>query len=99
LLAGFIYPAFGKDEEAAEAGETAIQLNPDFAFGYVNLGHAYLRLGRPTEAEKVLQRASERKIEAPYFSLLRYDVAFLKGDKVGREREAALAQGKSVTQG
>jgi hypothetical protein len=46
LLAGFIYPAFGKDEEAAEAGETAIQLNPDFAFGYVNLGHAYLRLGQ-----------------------------------------------------
>jgi hypothetical protein len=98
LLAGFIYPAFGKDEEAAEAGETAIQLNPDFAFGYVNL---WSRLSSPwpTEAEKVLQRASERKIEAPYFSLLRYDVAFLKGDKVGREREAALAQGKSVTQG
>jgi len=64
MLAGFIYPAFGKYEEAAEAGEKAIQLNPDFAFGYVNLGHAYLHLGRPAEAEKVLRRASDRKIEA-----------------------------------
>ena len=67
MLAGFIYPAFGKYEDAAEAGEKAIQLNPDFAFGYVNLGHAYLHLGRPAEAEKVLRRASDRKIEAPTF--------------------------------
>ena len=98
MLAGFIYPAFGKYEEAAEAGEKAIQLNPDFAFGYVNLGHAYLHLGRPAEAEKVLRRASDRKIEAPYLSLLRYDVAFLKDDKAGMEREAALSKGKSGTQ-
>ena len=98
MLAGFIYPAFGKYEEAAEAGEKAIQLNPDFAFGYVNLGDIYLYLGRPAEAEKVLRRASDRKIEAPYLSLLRYDVAFLKDDKAGMEREAALAKGKSGTQ-
>jgi eukaryotic-like serine/threonine-protein kinase len=98
MLAGFIYPAFGKYEVAAQAGEKAIQLGPDHAFGYVNLGHAYLHLGHPAEAEKVLRRASDRKIEAPYLSLLGYDVAFLEDDKAGMEREAALAKGKSGTQ-
>jgi len=98
MLSGFIYPAFGKHEKAAEEAEKVIQLGPDFAIGYVSLGNAYLRLGRPAEAQKALLRASGRKIEAPYLSLLRYDVAFLKDDKAGMEREAAQAQGKSETQ-
>ena len=99
MLSGFIYPAFGKHEKAAEDAEKAIQLSPDFAIGYVNLGDAYLRLGRAAEAEKALRRAYERKIEAPYLSLLSYNIAFMEDDKAGMEREAALAQGKSETQG
>jgi DNA-binding winged helix-turn-helix (wHTH) protein/tetratricopeptide (TPR) repeat protein len=98
MLAGFIYPAFGKYEEAAEAAERAIQLGLDFAIGYVNLGYAYVYLDRPVEAEKALQRASDRKIEAPWVSLLRYDLAFMKDDKAGMEREVALARGESGTQ-
>jgi tetratricopeptide (TPR) repeat protein len=98
MLSGFIYPAFGKYEEAAEAAERAIQLGRDLAIGYGNLGYAYVYLDRLVEAEKALRRASDRKIEAPFLSLLRYDVAFLNDDKAGMEREAALAQGKSGTQ-
>jgi tetratricopeptide (TPR) repeat protein len=98
MLSGFIYPAFGKYEKVAEEAEKTIQLGPDLAIGYRHLGEAYLRLGRPSEAEKALQRASERKIEAPFFSLLRYDVAFMKDDKAGMEREVTVAQGKSETQ-
>jgi DNA-binding winged helix-turn-helix (wHTH) protein/predicted Zn-dependent protease len=98
MLSGFIYPAFGKYEKMAEGAARVIQLNPDVAIGYVSLGNAYLHLGRPAEVEKALQRASDRKIEAPYLSLLRYDVAFLKDDKAGMEQEAAQAQGKSETQ-
>jgi len=98
MLSGFIYPAFGKYEKAAEEAEKAIQLGPDFEVGYRVLGNAYLYLGRPAEAESALRRASDRKIETPYLSLLRYDVAFLKDDKAGMEREAALAKGKSGTQ-
>lgn len=99
MLSGFIYPALGKHEKAAEAAEKAIQLGPDFAIGYVNLGDAYLRLGRPTEAERTIRRAFERKIEAPYLSLLSYNVAFMEDDKAGMDREAALANGESETQG
>ena len=45
------------------------------------------------EAEDVLRRASERKMEAPFLSLLRFDLAFLKGDSAGMQREVAAAQG------
>ncbi|MDQ2900948.1 MAG: hypothetical protein M3Y07_14290 [Acidobacteriota bacterium] len=47
------------------------------------------------EAEKTLQRASERKLEIPDFLILRYQIAFLKADKPGMEWVAALARGKS----
>ena len=63
--------------------------------GIYNLAVNYHYLDRLEEAENTLQRASERKLEIPDFLLQRYDIAFLKGDKAGMEREVALAQGKS----
>ena len=44
------------------------------------------------EAEKALQRASARKLEIPDIAVQRYDIAFLKGDQAGMDREATLAQ-------
>ena len=52
-------------------------------------------LDRLGEAENILQRASERKLEIPDFLVERYNIAFLKGDQAGMEREVALGQGKS----
>jgi len=52
---------------------------------------------RTDEAEKTLQRASERKLEIPDFFVLRYMIAFLKGDKVGMEHEVALARERPGT--
>jgi eukaryotic-like serine/threonine-protein kinase len=95
FLAGIIYPVFGKYEGIVEESEKAIELDPDFVIGYGILGYGYVYLDRLGEAEKTLQRASERKLEAPDFFVQRYDIAFLKGDKAGMEREAALGQGKS----
>ncbi len=95
LLSGAIYPVFAKYEKAVEQAQKAIGLDPDFPFAYVNLAYNNLYLDRPGEAENALQRASERKLEIPVVSLARYDLAFLKGDRAGMERAAALAQGKS----
>jgi hypothetical protein len=47
-----------------------------------------------TEAESALQRASERKLDIPDTLILRYYIAFLKGDEARMRREAALAKGK-----
>jgi eukaryotic-like serine/threonine-protein kinase len=40
MLSGFIYTATGRYQQAAEEAEKAIQLSPDAAIGYVQLGYA-----------------------------------------------------------
>ncbi len=94
-LAGMIYPVFGKYEKAVERAKKAIELDPDFPIWYNLLAFAYQELDRLGEAETALQRASERKLEVPDFLVERFDLAFLRGDKAGMERYAALGKGKS----
>jgi tetratricopeptide (TPR) repeat protein len=43
----------------------------------------------------VLERAAGRKLEIPEIAVQRYDIAFLKGDQPGMDREVRLAQGPS----
>ena len=95
FLSGFIYPVLGEFEKAAEEARKNIELAPDNGVGYFNLGYDSVYLDRLGEAENAARAASERKIESPYLFLLRYDVACLKGDKGGMQREAAAARGKS----
>ena len=97
LLSGDIYMAMGKREESVEEGKTAVGIDPDFSIGYANIAISYMALERLDEAENTLQRASERKLEIPDLFVLRYVMAFLKGDKVGMEREAALARERRGT--
>ncbi len=95
FLAGFIYPVLDEPEKAAEEAQKTIELAPDFGVGYALFGFNSLGLDRLGAAEDAVRRASERKIEIPLLALLRYDVAFLKGDGGGMQREVAAAHGKS----
>jgi DNA-binding winged helix-turn-helix (wHTH) protein len=92
LLSGDIYVARGKRAESVEEGKIALGIDPDFSIGYANLAASYMALERLDEGEKTLQRAFERKLQIPDYFVLRYVIAFLKGDKVGMERVAALAR-------
>ena len=94
FLAGFIYPVLGEHEKAAEEAQKAIEL-AHFGVGYALLGSNSVSLDRLGAAEDAVRRASERKIDIPLLALLRYDVAFLKGDLGGMQREVAAARGKS----
>jgi eukaryotic-like serine/threonine-protein kinase len=98
FLSGFIYTVFGDFQSGAEESEKTIQLNPDAQIGYLNLGYNNLGLNRVKEAEDAARRASERKIDVPFLALLRFDTAFLKGDKAGMDREMAQAQQKPGTE-
>jgi eukaryotic-like serine/threonine-protein kinase len=93
FLSGFIYLVLGRYEKAAEEGRKAIELAPDANTGYFLLGYNLVYLDRPGEAEDLLRRASERKMETPFLSHLRFDLAFLKGDSTGMQREVAEAEG------
>jgi tetratricopeptide (TPR) repeat protein len=94
FLSGFIYPVLGRYEKAVEEGHKAIELAPDSYVGYYLLGYNLVNLDRLAEAEDLLRGTSERKMEAPFLSHLRFDLAFLKGDSAGMQREVAEAQGK-----
>jgi len=93
-LSGFSSQGLGKYEQSIEAGQKAIEIDPDFSYGYNNMAASDLYTDRLTEAENALQRASERKLETPDLAILRYDIAFLKGDRAGMDREVTRAKGK-----
>jgi eukaryotic-like serine/threonine-protein kinase len=95
FLAGFIYPVLGKYEKAVEESRKNIELDPDAGIGYVALSSASANLNRMGDAEEALRMASDRKIDGPLLSLLRFDIAFLQGDNARMEREVAAALGKS----
>ena len=88
LLSGNVDLPLGNYGESVEQNKLALGINPDFSIGYVNLALSYMALERTDEAEKTLQHAFERKLEIPDFLVVRYEIAFLRNDKAGMEREA-----------
>ncbi len=94
LLAGFSTIGTGQFDESIDASERALALDPDMLFAYVNIASSNLYLDRPEASEKALQRLAERKLDRPDANLLRYYIAFLKGDREGMDREVARAQGQ-----
>jgi tetratricopeptide (TPR) repeat protein len=99
FLSGFTSPGSGHYEKAVEEGQKAIELDPDFAIGYENVAWAYVYLNRLSEAEAMIRKASERKIEVIQFSLCRYAIAFLRNDQAAMEREMTQRQAKLEAQG
>ncbi len=99
FLAAFTSQGSGHYEKAAEEGQKAIGLDPDYSIGYQNVVYAYIHLNRLSEAEAVLRKASERKIEVVEFSICRYLIAFLRSDQAAMEREMTQRQAKFEAQG
>jgi DNA-binding winged helix-turn-helix (wHTH) protein/tetratricopeptide (TPR) repeat protein len=85
----------GKYDDSIQEASQAIALDPDFTPGYNNLAWAYVLSDRLDQAEQTLQRAADRKLEMPEMLVMRYYIAFLKGDKAAMEEAAARAQGQS----
>lgn len=96
LLAGVINKSAGRYEEGAAEARKAIELDPDFAIGYYSLGANNAYLDRLEQADKAIERASARGLEIDEFLMLGYDVAFLRGDRAGMDREGARARTRSA---
>jgi tetratricopeptide (TPR) repeat protein len=99
LLSGFGSQGLGKYEQSIEEARKAMSLDPELSPVYVNRGFSFFYLDRPDEAENAihdaLEKASERKLDVPELMVLRYYVAFLKGDSAGMDRAVALAKGNA----
>jgi serine/threonine protein kinase/Tfp pilus assembly protein PilF len=94
LLGGISAQGTGRLERASEISQKFIATHPEIALGYGNLTSAYFFLDRFPEAESILQRVSEHKLEVPRLLVMRYNIALLKGDKDQMDRSVALAKGK-----
>jgi serine/threonine protein kinase/tetratricopeptide (TPR) repeat protein len=94
FLGGLSTHGTGRFEQAIEASQEEITANPDSYPGYSGLASSYFFLDRFSEAESILQRASERKVETPNFPVILYNIAVLKGDKDRMDRAVALAKGR-----
>jgi serine/threonine protein kinase/tetratricopeptide (TPR) repeat protein len=99
LLSAFSSQALGRYENAAEEGQKSLQLDPDFAIGYLNTAWAYVYQNRLAEAEALLRRASERKIDFAELSICRYFLAFLRDDKAAMGRKSTYRAAKFEGQG
>ena len=93
-LAGIVHKAPGHYEKALDEARKAIELEPDFWVGYYSLGVLNVYLGRLEDGESALRAATARGLDADEFIMLAFDVAFLKGDQAGMEREAARARAR-----
>ena len=94
-LSGYTTKGTGRYLKSIQEANQAVELDPDFGPGYWNLALADVYLDRIEDAQAVLRRARERKIEAGELLILRYSIAFLKGDRAGMDREIAAANGQS----
>jgi len=98
-LSGFTSTGSGHYARAVEEGQKAIEQDPDFAIAYENVAFNYVYQNRLAEAEAVLRKASERRIEVVEYSLCRYFIAFLRGDQAAMEREMTQRGAKLEAQG
>lgn len=94
LLSGLAGQGTGRYEESISEATKALDLDPDFAPGYINKAFSYLFVGKLDEAERTLQQASQRKLEMSELLLLRYHIAFLRGDRAAMDAAVAAASGK-----
>jgi eukaryotic-like serine/threonine-protein kinase len=94
LLGGLSTHGTGRFDRALEAAIQQIAVDPDYGLGYGSLASSYFFVGRFEEAERVLQRATERHVENPILVMVGYNIAVLKGDKGALDRISTLAKGK-----
>ncbi|HLX44804.1 MAG TPA: protein kinase [Bryobacteraceae bacterium] len=99
FFAAFTSSGTGHFETAVEQGLKALEIDPNYSIGYANVTFGLVYLDRLSEAEALLHKASERKVESVELSLLRYFIGFLKKDQAAIERESTQRQAKLQAQG
>jgi eukaryotic-like serine/threonine-protein kinase len=99
FLSAFTSAGRGQYETGVEEGLKALELDPDYSIGYENVAWDYIYLDRWSEAEALLRKASEHKVETADYSVIRYFIAFLRKDQAAMEREVTQRQGKLQAQG
>jgi serine/threonine protein kinase/tetratricopeptide (TPR) repeat protein len=95
MLSAITNKIAGRYEVAIAEGQKALELDPDFAIDYYNLGVNHVYLNRLDEGEDWLRRAAARGLDIDENVMLAYQIAFLRGDQAEMDRVAARARTRS----
>jgi tetratricopeptide (TPR) repeat protein len=98
LLSGLATISTGRYELSIAAADKALALDPDRGPTLSSKAFSQLSLNRLADAEITIRRATELKLEFEETPLVRYFIAFLRGDVEGMTRNAALAREKPSTE-
>ena len=85
----------GQYEKALDLASQALRLDPQDGYAYENLASSYEALNRFDEARSIAERAVAQKLDAAAIHFLLTDLAYLRGDRAGYEREMDVAKGTS----
>jgi DNA-binding winged helix-turn-helix (wHTH) protein/Tfp pilus assembly protein PilF len=92
FLSGMANKVAGRFYAAAAEARKTVELDPDFAIGYLNLAVNNAYLNGLDEAESALREADARGLAIDEFFMLRFGIAFLKGDNAAMQRVAGAAR-------
>ena len=98
FLAGFIDPVLANYQGAVEEARKTVELSPDGSLGYYLLGYNSLYRNDLGGAESAVRMAMEHKTDQVRMAMLRFDIAYLKGDAAGMRHEVEMAQAHPETQ-
>jgi serine/threonine protein kinase/tetratricopeptide (TPR) repeat protein len=90
---GVIYSILGQYDKALEGVVQAQRLEPT-AIGYSNLTSLYIATGQIEKAEATVAEAEKKNLAGDFLHYYIYQIAFLKRDRAGMERQVAWASGK-----
>ena len=97
LLAGFATQSTGRYEQSIAAAERSMALDPEggSALSHNSKSRSELYLNRLDAAEATIRRAEERKLASEFF-VIRYFIAFLRGDGEGMQSARRDGQSQSL---
>jgi tetratricopeptide (TPR) repeat protein len=95
MLSGIPNKVSGNFVSGIAEAKKGLALDPDFGIGYYNLAVNNAYLNQFKEAQDALQQASVRGLEDDEMVMLRYELAFLRGDEFEMSRQATRARGRS----
>ena len=93
FLSAFTSAGTGHYETGVEEGLKALELDPDYSIGYENVAWDYIYLNRWSEAEALLRKASEHKVETADYS--RDPILY----RLSEERPGSHGKGSDPTAG
>lgn len=94
MLAGSIYPVVGEFDKAATQLTESLGLLPALPVTYAFLMDAYTAMNQFDQAEATWERAHRLGLHSGFYALNRYQLAFLRHDRVGMDRQVAASMGR-----